>query len=245
MIQRTSLSAALLTLSSIFFLVTGPATSVHADSHATASKQQAKSDRMTGTVTDILDAAGYTYAEIDNGKEKVWAAGPATPLKAGDEVSFSTRMPMSNFHSNSLNRDFPILYFTDVFLNAEGAEVRTMSGPATRKTMPAAEPAAEPAGPVEKLADGQTIAEIHDGKEGLNEKTVRVRGKVTKFNAGIMGRNWLHISDATTGDLTVTTDDTAAVGDIVVIEGQLQLDKDFGYGYSYPLIVENAKVSKE
>ena len=75
---------------------------------------------------------------------------------------------------------------------------------------------------------------------------MRVRGKVTKFTAGVMGKNWLHIIDSSTmDDLTVTTDGEAAVDAVIVIEGKLALDKDFGYGYVYPLIVENASITKE
>jgi hypothetical protein len=61
-----------------------------------------------------------------------------------------------------------------------------------------------------------------------------------------MGRNWLHIRDSSTlDDLTITTANTAAINTVVVVEGKLTLDKDFGYGYVYPLIVEDASVKKE
>ena len=46
-------------------------------------------------------------------------------------------------------------------------------------------------------------------------------------------------------DITVTSDQTAKVGDIVIIEGTLTVDKDFGAGYFYDVIVENAKVTEE
>jgi hypothetical protein len=75
---------------------------------------------------------------------------------------------------------------------------------------------------------------------------VRVRGEVTRFNSGIMGKNWLHIRDSSTSDdLTATTQSMVATGDIVIVEGTLQLDQDFGYGYVYPLIVEDAIITKE
>lgn len=79
-------------------------------------EQQIASDRIYGKVTDIIDVTGYTYAEVDTGKEKVWAAGPVTPLKIGDMISFQTKMPMVNFHSTSMDRDFPILYFVRCFI---------------------------------------------------------------------------------------------------------------------------------
>jgi hypothetical protein len=98
-------------------------------------------------------------------------------------------------------------------------------------------------------ADARTVAEIYAQKAALKEKSVTVRGKVVKFNEGIMGRNWLHIRDGSgtankDNDITITTGDKAAVGDVVVVKGTVRLDKDFGAGYAYPVIVEDAKLSK-
>jgi hypothetical protein len=73
---------------------------------------------------------------------------------------------------------------------------------------------------------------------------------VVKFSAGIMGRDWVHLRDGSgaqdkgTNDITVTTGDQAAVGDVVVAKGVVRTDKDFGAGYAYPVIVEDAKLSK-
>ena len=73
-----------------------------------------------------------------------------------------------------------------------------------------------------------------------------MRGQVTKYNAKIMGKNWLHIKDSSTAkDLTVTTKAKAAIGDVVVIEGKLELNKDYGYGYVYPVILEDASIIKQ
>ena len=93
------------------------------------------------------------------------------------------------------------------------------------------------------------MAEINTGKGKLAGKPVLVRGRVVKFNPMIMGKNWLHIRDGSgaegTNDLTVTTDTKVKVGDLVVVSGTLSADRDFGSGYKYGLIVENAKVTVE
>jgi hypothetical protein len=72
---------------------------------------------------------------------------------------------------------------------------------------------------------------------------------VVKYNSGIMGKNWLHVQDgsgeAGTNDLTVTTMATAAVGDTVLVKGMAVTDKDFGYGYKYAFIIEDAQVTVE
>ena len=36
-----------------------------------------------------------------------------------------------------------------------------------------------------------------------------------------------------------------AIDAVVIIEGKLSLDKDYGYGYVYPLLVEDASITKE
>jgi len=82
----------------------------------------------------------------------------------------------------------------------------------------------------------------------LKNKDVVVRGKVVKFLGGIMGKNWMHLQDGTgsaekgDNDITVTTDEKVSVGDVVTVKGTLAADKDFGAGYRYEVIIENAKV---
>jgi hypothetical protein len=99
-------------------------------------------------------------------------------------------------------------------------------------------------------ANAKTVAEIHAQKAQLKEKKVTVRGKVVKSNSGIMGKNWIHVRDGSgsadkgDNDITVTSEQTAAVGEVVVITGVVRTDKDFGAGYSYPVIIEEAVYTK-
>jgi uncharacterized protein (DUF2344 family) len=95
---------------------------------------------------------------------------------------------------------------------------------------------------------GITIAELIANKEKYAGKTVRVKGKVTKFNTKIMKHNWIHIQDGTEYagkfDLTATTDVEVAVGETITLEGKVTLDKDFGYGYLYEILLEDSKLIK-
>jgi hypothetical protein len=92
-----------------------------------------------------------------------------------------------------------------------------------------------------------TIASINQNKATLAGKTVKATGKVVKVNNGIMGRNFLHIQDgsgdATTGDLTITSQQTAKVGDQISISGVAAVNRDFGSGYLYPLLIEDATIT--
>jgi hypothetical protein len=98
--------------------------------------------------------------------------------------------------------------------------------------------------------NGYTVAELFAKGASLNNQKVTVRGQVVKVNPNIMGKNWIHIQDGTgdpaknTHDLVVTSADIAKIGDIISIEGTLAADKDFGFGYKYDVIVENAVIMK-
>ncbi len=95
--------------------------------------------------------------------------------------------------------------------------------------------------------ESRTVGALYLDKAALAGKVVRVKGKVVKVNNGIMGRNFLHVQDGTgdqgSNDLTVTSKQTAAVGDSVVITGKVVLDRDFGSGYAYPLLIEESAIS--
>jgi len=104
---------------------------------------------------------------------------------------------------------------------------------------------------VEKAAgeNSYTVEEIFAKAEELNGKTVVVKGKIMKVSPRIMSRNWIHIQDGTgdpsanTHDLVITTElEPEAEWDVITMEGVLTANKDFGSGYSYKVIIEEAKV---
>jgi hypothetical protein len=116
--------------------------------------------------------------------------------------------------------------------------------------MPAPEGAPVDVSGVARAEGGKTVAEVFAEKDSLAGKPVTLRGKVVKSNAGIMGKNWIHVRDGSgsdgSNDLTVTTTTAQPnVGDTVLITGPLVLNKDFGMGYQYDVIVEDAQVTIE
>lgn len=211
-----------------------------------------------GTVLETMDAGNYTYARVKTDKGEQWLAGPKTPLRVGDEVTWPGGMAMPNFVSKSLGRTFESIVFVDR-LQAGGAPTPATgagaAGAAAEAAAPHANLAAKDAGAaqvtgIEKADGGLTVAEVYDRRADLSGKEVVVRGKVVKFNADVMKRNWLHLRDGSSGkggenDLTVTSDATAAVGDVVTVRGKLALDRDFGFGYRYGVLVEGATVTPQ
>jgi hypothetical protein len=160
---------------------------------------------------------------------------------------------MHNYHSNTLNRDFKLVYFVDSIVNKTGgAQAKDAAMPAGHPPTAASSalPQIDVSG-VARAKGGMTIGELFANKANLSGKEVTLRGKVVKFLPQIMGKNWLHVRDGSgdakthTNDLTVTTEAAVKVGDTVLVSGKVGLNKDFGYGYKYDAIIENAKVTLE
>jgi hypothetical protein len=90
-----------------------------------------------------------------------------------------------------------------------------------------------------------TISNLLANKKSFAGKVIKVKGKVTKYNPEIMGKNWVHIQDGTefegAFDLAVTTNRKITAGDVITFEGKIVLDKDFGYGYFYTVLMEEGK----
>ena len=223
---------------------------------------------LTGTVLETMDAAGYTYLRLKSAEGETWAAVNAAKVAVGDTVSVLHPMPMDGFESTTLNRKFDHIVFGTLGPGSAseapaappaGMPSAMTGAPAGVPASMAAQHAAAAGGPetTEKMsvakaegADGRTVAELYAQRAALKGKSVAVRGKVVKFNGGIMGKNWIHLRDGSgtpegkDHDVTVTTNDAVAKGDVVLVKGTVAVDRDFGSGYTYDLLVEEAKVTK-
>jgi hypothetical protein len=203
----------------------------------------------TGKVVETMNSGGYTYVQVDAGNKTIWAAAPQFDVKVGDSVVVPDGMPMRNYHSKTLDRTFDVVYFV--------AFVAVMDPSRATDTLPRGHPRGskedEPVevelSEIEEAPGGKTVAELFEEKARLAGEEVVVRGKVVKFTPGIMGKNWLHLRDGTgvdgSNDLTVTTEASAKVGDTVLVRGAVTVDKNFGFGYRYSLLIEDAQVTIE
>jgi hypothetical protein len=195
-------------------------------------------------VNEVIQTMNYTYLFVaDNGVDKVLAVSKMQ-ANPGETYYYTGGFEMNDFESKELNRTFKSVYFLE----------SVSSSPDIMAKEPAKEPHSTGKLNVEqqditvKPAEGGiTIAELYARKDSYAGKTVKIRGQVTKYNAAIMKKNWVHIQDGSeySGkfDLTATTEMEAAVGDIITIEGTVAIDKDFGYGYSYELLLEDSKIA--
>lgn len=203
---------------------------------------------LTGEVLEVLNVSGYSYLRVGpKGSAGTWAAVPTTTLAVGAPVKVNGQMEMKDFESQALKRKFPSLWFGTL---DDGSAVAGATGAASGAAAPSA--AAVPSTvKVPPAKGGKTISEIIAQRTTLAGKTVRLRAVVTKVSNGILGKNYLHVRDgsgsAATGDddLSVTTVSVFNVGDTILIEGVVGLDRDIGSGYKFPTILEEAKAVTE
>ena len=210
---------------------------------------------VRGEALETMDSGGYTYVFMDTGQDQRWVAALETPVAVGDVIQTDQGMAMSGFTSNTLNRTFNVVYFVGSLQNLSGG-----SQPMAQASdeLPAGHPdvtgGAAPAAAVsnvEPFEQGRDIAYVYANKDDLAGSEITLRGRVVKYNPGILGWNFIHIQDgsgdaaAGNNDLIVTTKADTAVGETVVLTGNIVLDKDFGAGYSYPVLLEDASVTAE
>ena len=203
----------------------------------------------SGAVLETMDAAGYTYAKVKEGKDEYWIAGPKAVIKVGDNVSYSEQMMMPNFTSKTLNRTFKELMFVGKI--STGSSAAAMPASMHGNTSKAKTKTTVDLSNISKAEGGYTIAELFQKKDELKGKVVKVHGRVVKVSNGIMDTNWIHIQDGTGKDgsnnvIFRAKTATANVGDLVLATGTLVTDQDFGFSYQYPVLVENSsfEVSK-
>lgn len=199
----------------------------------------------TATVEETMDSGGYTYVRVKEGKRAYWIAAPKTELKKGETISFYEQMMMEGFTSKTLKRTFDRILFVSAISKGDTLPKVAAEVPNTRA------PIMDDSG-VRELgkAEGRfTVAEVYAKAKELAGKTIEVKGKVVKISRGIMARDWIHIQDGTGEGPTSkivfrTVEEGVYEGDEVVGKGILELNKNFGYNYVYPVIVEDSVFTK-
>jgi len=201
---------------------------------------------LNGEVLEVRDVESYTYLRLKTKEGETWAAVGKTAVRKGAKVTIENVTVMNNFESKSLKKTFPTIAFGT--LAGAGANAPASGDPAA---MPHSGNVKTPdTGDIRVArasgANAWTVAEVIAKAAALKDKPVQVRGKVVKYNSGIMGKNWIHLRDGTgsaesgTNDILVTSVNRVKTGDVVTVKGIVRIDKDFGAGYSYKVLIEDA-----
>ncbi|HEX5698566.1 MAG TPA: OB-fold nucleic acid binding domain-containing protein, partial [Rhodoferax sp.] len=186
----------------------------------------------------------YTYLRLKTKDGETWAAVSTAAVKKGAMVTIENPMVMNNFESKTLKKTFPTIIFG------------TLGGAGASQGAPAPKMAMAPVADTTPIkvakasgANAYTVADVVGKATQLKDKPVKVNGQVVKYNAGIMGKNWIHLRDGSGSpaksddDILVTTAAPAKVGDVVAVSGVVRNDKDFGAGYSYKVLIEDATLT--
>ena len=213
-------------------------------------------DGFAGRVMLATNSGGYTFVCVQGFHKAIWAATKPFPVKVGDSVSMPKGDTMPQFHSVSLNQTFDEIRFVDHIENlSQLGGKHPPAATATNIALPPGHPpgatSAVPRAADEQIAQpagAKSVAEIFAQRRQLAGQEITIKGRVTKFTPSVMGHNWIHISDGTgaagNSDLTITTDEIAAVGDVITVHGKVAIDQDFGFGYAYSVLLEKAAVQK-
>ncbi len=208
--------------------------------------------KITGKVAEMLNAGRYVYIRVESADGTAWAAAPGLEVAVGDTVAFRRGLEMVDYHSKTLDRNFDLVYFVERVDVVDGTPTEAAEPiiPQGHGADPAAKKPEVDLSGIAKAEGGKTVGEVFTEKAALAGKEVAIRGKVVKFMSGVMGKNWIHLQDGTAGpagedDLTVTTSGKATVGSVALVRGTLTTDKDFGFGYHYDVILEDATITVE
>ena len=194
-------------------------------------------------VKEVLQANSYTYLKVDENGQQKWLAVMKQEIKPGISIYFRPDLEMNNFNSKELKRTFDSIFFVS-YISTEPMS----KGRSPMQSFSSGHTKAEKTENISvKQPDGGiSIAQLSANRATYEGKTIFIRGQVTKYNQAIMGKNWVHIQDGTkdgeTFDLTITTNDAVKKGDVVTFKGKVVLNKDFGAGYKYDIIMEEARL---
>ena len=204
---------------------------------------------------EFFQVKDYTYIRAEEAGNEKWIAAPTFQVEVGKQYYFQKGLKMSGFESKELNKTFETIYFLDEIYTDSNlvSGVETLMPTLDSIHVDVIQPMGKPLVEKENIKIATfngitTIANVYKDLKKIEGKIIKVKGKVTKFNAAIMNKNWVHLQDGTDFngefDLTATTLGEFLVGDIVTLEGKVALNKDFGYGYNYKLILEEARLVK-
>ena len=199
---------------------------------------------VTVKVKAVEQVSSYTYLMVKGKGPAYWVVVTSTDIAVGESITYQGGNVMENFYSKELDRTFEKVLFLDGLEGDSSSAMGTMEG--TTQGSDIKTDRLETS--IEAEAGNVSIAELYADPSAYEGKTIRVKGEVAKFNASIMDRNWIHLQDGSEFegkyDLTITSQEQFEVGQVVTLEGIFARNRDFGYGYNYPILLEKATATK-
>jgi len=203
-------------------------------------------DVHTVKVNEILPASRYLYLNVTEGEEKFWIAVRKQEIKIGGIYYYKRALLKTDFESKENNKVFEKIYLVTNLVSANHVHGQKSIGDietnleAVVDNKPKVKTSEKPESIIQQQGSVK-ISELVKNFKKYEGKTIQISGKCVKINPGIMNRNWIHIKDGSQDDydLVITSDTYVAEGTVITMKAKVSLNKDFGAGYTYDLILED------
>ncbi len=228
---------------------TVPSVVVNNDSSVNPQVLNPESEKLhTVVVKEAIQTPTYTYLNVSEGDKNFWIAVNSKEVKVGETYFYVGGLLKENFESKELNKTFDELYLIGNLVSANHGNQLSSNDAKNEDLGTVKESVSNSVKTNIVRQNGSVkISEIVNNPKKHEGQTVQIDGECTKINIGIMGKNWIHLKDGSKDDydLVITSNDIVSVGSVVTIKGDVVLNKDFGAGYKYDLILENGVIVKK
>ena len=206
------------------------------------TNQDVNNDLHTVVVTEILKTTKYVYLKVKENGEEFWIATRKQNVNIGETYFYKGGLLKTNFESKEHDKVFEKIYLVTSLVQSNHGNTKSSSNldikeskqTKNEKSTTNQETKTDRSGSIQ-------IAELVENYKKYEGKTVQVSGKCVKINPNIMGINWIHIKDGSKDDydLVITSNTFVPEGSMITMKATVTLNKDFGAGYKYDLILEN------
>lgn len=214
----------------------------------TNSNQSFSNELHTVTVNEVLQATRYVYLNVSEGDSKFWIATRKQEIKKGETFFYRGGLLKTNFESKEYNKVFDTIYLISNLVSQDHSKHVGDLNTKLQKSAPIAQKEDIPTH-TEKIVEHKgtiKIAELVKDPKKYEGHTIQLSGKCVKVNPNIMKRNWIHLQDGSKDDfdLVITSNTYVPEGSEITIRGKVVMNRDFGAGYKYDLILENGTLVK-
>jgi hypothetical protein len=204
-------------------------------------------DLHTVVVNEVLPTKKYVYLNVNEGNEKFWIATRTVDVKVGETYYYKGGLLKTNFESKEYNRIFDKVYLISSLVSADHAnhssveDIKDYSEKSQYTPNPAKVDIPTHTDKILEFKGSIKISDLVKSPKKYEGKTVQISGVCTKINPGIMDRNWIHVKDGSKDDydLVITSSTFIPEGKAFTMKAIVTLNKDFGAGYKYDLILED------
>ena len=193
---------------------------------------------------EVLQATKYVYVKVKEGDAEYWIATTKQEVNVNENYFYRGGLLKTNFESKEHNRIFDRIYLVSRIIPTDHGSQGNMANNESEIDITASDE--NKSIDLIKMEGSITIKELLDNLAKYDGQVVQISARCVKVNPNIMGRNWVHLEDGTQGnfDMVATTDIPIPEGNVVTLKGTINLDVDFGAGYRYEVIMEEATVLK-